>query len=852
MFDISVVVPVFNKENFIEACIKSILDQKTQKKIEVICVDDGSTDNSRTIVEQIAGEHNNVTILQHLKENGGVSSARNIGLSKATGRYVLFLDADDYLSENTIEDIVNFFDKNNSLVDLVTYNIFYDNGQKLIKGKRGIGKTKDTVIDLVSEPDFSQTTMNVCVKNGLGVTFDESLRIGEDQLFNTNIAVKKAKIGWCNTAQYVYRRTASSTTIINHPYYSKKEIAHLFNELIELSKFSEAASDYCKSLILYNLSWRISGDFLFDYNETNGKQQIDGELLEILNQIDNRLIINNKWLTREHKQYLIFSKTRNQAFPIVENDGLYLCDSIHGELLCEKEITIVMQRERLHNKLYKLCGFLKSDCLNYIDKPKLFLRHNEVEHEVDLYDSANSYFGSAIKTNQYYGFEIQIPLEEENYIEFFAVVNGKRINTNFWFRAGGGFISDSKIFKYEKEGFNLELKSRKIYIARSQDNAVIMRVNEKDYGRRLIRAVARFLQDRTKIWLYVDAKGYLDNSFVQFTHDIKKIDGIFKFYIYSGSVKEVSKHLPFFRRFQLVKKNSTLHKVLFLGARKVFTSFFESSMFVPFGPALKYYSDLLNCECIYLQHGVMHAKLVQMYSKDRSSFIDRVVVSTEFEKEVAIRDLNYQSEDVLPYGMPRYSTFKVKGDKGKKIIFAPSWRKYLVQHLGPDNWHAKEGRVAAEFIGNINSLINNDKLLNDLKKHDYVLDVKLHRNFSCYSDQIKANSDRVRIVDSADPNEYEIAISDISSYIFDFMYYGTKIIKFIPDLEQFKAGLHSYREFNYDFYSIGEVTTNVDETVERVHQFLEGSLTANYDRDEVFLSNISNACENIYNAEKQK
>lgn len=225
MNDISIIVPVFNKELFIEQCLDSIFKQKTTKRIELICVDDGSTDSSEIKIKQAYAKHekNKLLSLNYFKKyNGGVSSARNYGLSHASGRYLLFLDADDYISDNTVEDLVNYFDKIQSEADLLTYNIFYEKNGKIKKGKRGDKYKSNCLIDLNAEADFSQSTMNVCIKNGLGITFDENIPIGEDQLFNTTILSQKKKIGWCNTAKYFYRRNASSTDLINHPYYAKK------------------------------------------------------------------------------------------------------------------------------------------------------------------------------------------------------------------------------------------------------------------------------------------------------------------------------------------------------------------------------------------------------------------------------------------------------------------------------------------------------------------------------------------------------------------------------------------------------------------------------------------------------
>ena len=101
---VSIIIPVYNVEKYLEQCVKSALSQ-TYKNLEIILVDDGSTDNSSKICTDFASKHKK--IVYYYKENGGVSSARNLGIEKASGKYVFFLDADDKIDEIVIENLVS-------------------------------------------------------------------------------------------------------------------------------------------------------------------------------------------------------------------------------------------------------------------------------------------------------------------------------------------------------------------------------------------------------------------------------------------------------------------------------------------------------------------------------------------------------------------------------------------------------------------------------------------------------------------------------------------------------------------------------------------------------------------------
>ncbi len=94
----SIVVPVYKVEGYIEKCIKSIQVQ-TFEDYELILIDDGSTDGSGKICDDYASKDGRISVIH--KENGGVVSARNAGLSVAKGKYILFVDADDWIAENT-------------------------------------------------------------------------------------------------------------------------------------------------------------------------------------------------------------------------------------------------------------------------------------------------------------------------------------------------------------------------------------------------------------------------------------------------------------------------------------------------------------------------------------------------------------------------------------------------------------------------------------------------------------------------------------------------------------------------------------------------------------------------------
>ena len=124
-FLFSVVMAVYNVEPFLNEAVDSLVNQTIGfNKIQLIMVDDGSTDRSSSICDEYAAQYPNNIVVVH-KENGGVASARNTGLEYAYGKYINFMDSDDKFSPDAFEKVATFFDKNESSIDIATVPIFF-------------------------------------------------------------------------------------------------------------------------------------------------------------------------------------------------------------------------------------------------------------------------------------------------------------------------------------------------------------------------------------------------------------------------------------------------------------------------------------------------------------------------------------------------------------------------------------------------------------------------------------------------------------------------------------------------------------------------------------------------------
>lgn len=127
---LSIVVPVYNVEKYISRCLDSIFTQSIDSDIyEVIVVDDGSPDNSLSIIESYQTRHKNLKIIS--KKNGGLSSARNVGFSEAIGQYVWFVDSDDWLTDNSVSQALRYIDENEVDIFMMPLTCYYEDNDAL-------------------------------------------------------------------------------------------------------------------------------------------------------------------------------------------------------------------------------------------------------------------------------------------------------------------------------------------------------------------------------------------------------------------------------------------------------------------------------------------------------------------------------------------------------------------------------------------------------------------------------------------------------------------------------------------------------------------------------------------------
>lgn len=219
----SIIVPIYNAEKYLEECLESIIRQ-TYKNFEVILIDDGSTDKSEDIYSKYV--KNDQRFKKIKKDNEGVSSTRNLGLSKASGKYIIFVDSDDYCDKNMLEKIDQRLEED---IDIVSFGYFKKYKNVVSKIKPGIiEKSEDYELSIYDGEEILGYLWNKVFSNEIiksnKIRFNKDIHYSEDLIFVTEYFKFVKKFLIIEDCLYFYRMRKNSSTF---NFYNEKSITSL-------------------------------------------------------------------------------------------------------------------------------------------------------------------------------------------------------------------------------------------------------------------------------------------------------------------------------------------------------------------------------------------------------------------------------------------------------------------------------------------------------------------------------------------------------------------------------------------------------------------------------------------------
>ena len=333
-----------------------------------------------------------------------------------------------------------------------------------------------------------------------------------------------------------------------------------------------------------------------------------------------------------------------------------------------------------------------------------------------------------------------------------------------------------------------------------------------------------------------------DNAEHLYKYSIKQNDKIRKYFTVSDELGEFTRlsSLPNVLKFYSIKE-----RFVYLFAEKIISSHPDENILNPFlGRNVKSYAGLINSDKIFLQHGVTKDNVsTWLHKYDKN--VKLITTVSDAEKESFLDyGYNYDEKIIKTLGFPRFDNLKANQKTRKQILISPSWRS--------DLHNMTQGYIKdSQYFKAINSLINNEELINLAKKYDYKIIFKPHPMVCDYIDLFDTN-DYVEIDEQSKYQELfrdsDLLVTDYSSIAFDFSYMEKPVIYYqYADDYNFKENY-----FDYETMGFGEVVNDEENLIDTVGEYLENNckMKEKYKNrvDGFYKYNDKNNCKRVYEA----
>lgn len=314
-FHISVVIPVYNVENYIAKCLDSVLEQ-SDETVEIICINDSSPDSSREIISDYISNHKNIKCID--RPNGGLSAARNTGIVAAKGEYIVLLDSDDWLGENVLKSL--YYQAKDADLDVLIGNTKWIYPQKTHIEKQNSADIISTVTDgtdalikLMKAEIYVPMAYNyICKREFLmanKLNFKEGL-IYEDELWTPQVLLKANRVLATNIYHYNYLQRGNTITSTDVSRVKLDSLFYVSQQLIQLSnrKSNKELNEllWLRACIVYYNATQSKRKFEDAYNQLFQLTWIDLKIQKL------SILIFNKCLN-----LLPYSKSERRLYRLI-------------------------------------------------------------------------------------------------------------------------------------------------------------------------------------------------------------------------------------------------------------------------------------------------------------------------------------------------------------------------------------------------------------------------------------------------------------------------------------------------------------------------------------------------------
>lgn len=307
---ISIVVPVYNVEKYLNRCVESLLSQ-TYENLEIILVDDGATDNSGKLCDEYLIKDKRVKVIH--KENGGLSDARNVGLENSNGKYIAFIDSDDYIGKDFVKVLYNMCTENNANIAQCSYEIVRDTQKDSTSNKV---ENKNNIVNMSG----TNAIYNIFGEKYVEYTVAWN-KLYEKSLFN-NIKYPKGKLHEDEATTYKLFYEAKNVAVTNQKLYyyyiransitNKKYTLKRLDYIEELEEQLKFFKDKNENILYNEVYYRYARSLIQAYfrckRNIEDSSNIQIDLMKKYKESVKELI-NIKEITLKRKIILMFGNT---------------------------------------------------------------------------------------------------------------------------------------------------------------------------------------------------------------------------------------------------------------------------------------------------------------------------------------------------------------------------------------------------------------------------------------------------------------------------------------------------------------------------------------------------------------
>lgn len=476
-------MPIYNVEKYLSESIDSLINQSIgfEQNVELVIIDDGSPDSSKDIALKYQETYpNNIKVFS--KSNGGQASAFNFGLDHLHGKYISFLDSDDFLSSNTLLEVYNFFEQHYDEIDLVSIPVMFferRSGGHMLNYK--FDSTR--VIDLIKEPYYPQLSIaSAFIKNESlkGLEFNTELIAGYDTLMVNKILLQKKKYGVISSCYYNYRKRLDATSTIDNYKQNREFFTHSLKNLdINLMDYYKEkignVPKFIQYVVAYDVQWFYTISNLPEYFTKDETNEFWETFYHVLSYIDEDVLNDSRIIRRNYvRSFLMYLKNKKEFHidtvedqsEIYLKSGEYTINNLHNHRIYIDSIRIKENILRIYGTFTSSCD---SSTLKFKAIKTLPNGEKEIFNEVDEFVGDDSYTIRILGIDWYFKhyFNFEIPVEkEESKIELKILYNEN--DKEIWMKNKTTFressiladminyyVEDSRIISFKENSFNI-------------------------------------------------------------------------------------------------------------------------------------------------------------------------------------------------------------------------------------------------------------------------------------------------------------------------------------------------------------------------------------------------------------